>query len=342
MKAAILKEIGKAFSVEEAPDPVLAPDEVLVETHTCGICRTDLHVQDGLAYVPSLPHIPGHEPAGVVVEVGREAKGVALGQRVVPHLFVSSSECRNTRAGEHAQARHLRGIIGVTLPGGFAEYFKAPARNLLPLPDNVPFDVGGLTSCAVITAVHALRKADLQPGDLAVVFGVGGIGLLLVQLLSDAGVRSAAISRSAASLDLARQAGASWAIPAAAEDVADRVRACSIDGKDGADCVFEMIGLAQTMRLAASLCTPGGKIIVIGEEAECPAIDTIQIAQRELQIIGSRNGGMQDARDAIDLMARGLIRPVISATYPLRQINQALRAVRGGQAHGRVIIQVRE
>lgn len=89
MKAGILKAIGSPLVVEEMPIPRIGPDEVLIETHTCGICRTDIHILDGLAYVPSLPHILGHEPAGVVVEVGREVTGIRPGQRVVPHLFES-------------------------------------------------------------------------------------------------------------------------------------------------------------------------------------------------------------------------------------------------------------
>ena len=338
MKAAVLREIGKPLVVEEVPLPEIGSDEVLVKTHTCGICRTDLHIQDGLAYVPALPHIPGHEPAGVVERIGANVRDVTVGQRVVPHLFVTSGECRFTAAGLHAQASNLRGIIGVTLPGGFAEYFKAPARNLLPLPDEVGFAAGGLTSCAVITAVHAYRKSGLQANDTAVVLGAGGIGLMLVQLLTSAGVRTVAVSRSPKSLELARQAGAVLALPIEGTDTARQIRALAGDGKDGADCVFEMVALAQTMKAAAEYAMRGGKIIVIGEEAEFPAIDTIHIAQRELQIVGSRNGGLQDARDAIDLMARGVIRPAIAATYPLAQINEALETVRAGRAHGRVII----
>src|SRR5262245_58855018 len=94
MKAAVLKKIGSPLSVEEVPTPSIGADEVLIETRTCGICRTDLHIQDGLAYVPGLPHIPGHEPAGVVVDMGRDVSGIRVGQRVVPHLFVRSAECR--------------------------------------------------------------------------------------------------------------------------------------------------------------------------------------------------------------------------------------------------------
>src|SRR5580704_2776519 len=88
MKAAVLKKIGSPLSVEEVPIPSIGADEVLIETRTCGICRTELHIQDGLAYVPSLPHIPGHEPAGIVAAVGANVRGFTPGQAVVPHLFV--------------------------------------------------------------------------------------------------------------------------------------------------------------------------------------------------------------------------------------------------------------
>jgi propanol-preferring alcohol dehydrogenase len=338
VKAAVLKEIGKRLSVEEVADPVLAADEVLVETRTCGICRTDLHIQEGLAYVPALPHIPGHEPAGVVVSVGSEVEAPKVGQAVVPHLFVFDRDCPYTRSGQHAQATHLRGILGVSLPGGFAEYFKAPARNLLPVPAGVPLDVAGLTSCAVITAVHAYRKSQLGPLDTAVVLGAGGIGLILVQLLHSAGIRTIAVDRSAASLDQARRAGAKLAVSFDDAQAVDQVRALAGAGKDGADCVFELVGRAATMKFASQVARRGGRIVVIGEEAEFPSIDTITLAQRELQIIGSRNGGLQDALDALDLLARGVLRPPIAAHFPLERINNAFDLVRSGQANGRVIV----
>jgi propanol-preferring alcohol dehydrogenase len=290
--------------------------------------------------VPELPHIGGHEPAGVVVEVGRDVGNVRPGQRVVPYLFVRGADCRYTRAGRHAQATHLAGIIGVTLPGGFAEYFKAPAANVLPLPDEVPFEAGGLASCAVITAVHAWRRAELQMGDVALVLGAGGIGLIMLQILKAAGVRTVCVSRSAASLRLAEQAGAELALSLAATDTAERVRQFTGD-REGADCVFEMVGMSATMSAAADYVRRCGKIVVIGEEAEFPAIDTIRIAQRELAIIGSRNGGLQDALDALEMMARGIIRPPIAARYPLAEVNQALACLRDGKAHGRIILNIR-
>jgi propanol-preferring alcohol dehydrogenase len=341
MQAAVLHEIGQPLRIENVPVPRIGPDEVLVQTHTCGICRTDIHLQDGLAYVPPLPHVPGHEPAGVVVEVGDRAKDYQAGQRVVPHLFLTCGDCRYCRCGQEAQCARVGGILGVTCGGGFAEYFKVPARNLLRLPDSVPFDAGGLVSCAAITAVHAFRKSTLQADETAVVLGTGGIGIMIVQLLAHSGVRTVAVSRSDASLELASQAGAELTVTSDAPDVADRVREFSGEDGAGVDCVFELVGLAVTMQAAANFVRPGGRIVVIGEEAEFPAVDTVQIAQRELQIIGSRNGGMQDARDALEMMATGAIRPHIAAKHPLAEINEAFDSVRRGEAHGRVVIQLR-
>jgi propanol-preferring alcohol dehydrogenase len=342
MKAAVLHRIGEPLAIEEVPIPALAPDEVLVETHTCGICRTDLHIQDGLAYVPNLPHIPGHEPAGTIVELGRDVKGLRPGQRVVPHLFVASADCPYTRAGEHAQATHLLGILGVTMPGGFAEYFKAPARNVLVLPDSVPYDIGGLTSCAVVTAVHAYRKARLEVNDTAIVLGAGGIGLVLVQLLHAAGIRTLAIERDSASREQAIQAGAQSSLEIEAAVAGGLVANWAGGERGGADCVFELVGKAATMKAAAGFVRRGGQIVVIGEEPEFPAVDTVLIAQKELRLSGSRNGGLQDARDALTLMGQGIIRPVIAARYPVDQINTALEAVRDGTIRGRAVVTLKD
>jgi propanol-preferring alcohol dehydrogenase len=339
VKAAVLRAIGEPLIIADLPRPEVGPGEVLVQVHSCGICRTDLHIQDGLAYVPALPHVPGHEPAGIVVEVGPDVDSPSVGDRVVPHLFVRSAGCRYTRSGQDAQATHLKGILGVTLPGGFAEFLKVPAANTMTLPDEVPFEIGGLTTCAVVTAIHAFRKSELRSGDTAIVLGAGGIGLILVQLLKAAGIRVLALDREAASRTAALEAGANAARPID-ETTTDAARSFSGADGHGVDAVFELVGRTATMAVAASCARRGGTLIVIGEEAEPIGLDTIQIAQRELRIIGSRNGGMQDAFEAIEAMARGVVQPRIAATYPLDQINEAFARVRGGKACGRVVIRI--
>lgn len=338
MKAAVLRSIGQALEMADMPRPEIGPDEVLVETKSCGICRTDVHIQDGLAYVPSLPHVPGHEPAGIIAEVGERVKGWRRGDRVVPHLFLTCGRCHYCRTGRDAQCSEVGGIIGVTMGGGFAQFFRAPARNLLKLPDNVSFEAGGLASCAVITAVHAYRRARIQVGDTVVVLGVGGIGQILTQIIKHAGAKVIAVGRSEQSLEMAHEAGADVCLTAQTADWASRVHSKS--GGLGAACVLECVGTAESMRAAANCVMRGGRIVVIGEEPEFPAIDTIQIAQRELEIIGSRNGSKQDAADALQWMADGIIRPPIVKRVKLDEINAGLEMVRNGTAHGRVVVEI--
>jgi propanol-preferring alcohol dehydrogenase len=340
MKAAVLQKIGAPFAIQEAPVPAISDDEVLVETRTCGICRTDLHIQDGLAYIPQFPHIPGHEPAGVIAALGAAVQGWSVGDRVVPHLFLTCGQCEYCRTGRDAQCARLAGVLGVTTAGGFAQFFKVRARNLLRLPEAVSFEAGGLVSCAVITALHAYRRARLRANDVALVLGSGGIGQILIQLLRSAGARTVAVSRSQQSLDMARQAQAHLAIPLGSPDAARQIQEFS-DGQ-GAHCVFECVGTSATMAAASQFVRRGGQIIVIGEEPDFPAIDTIQIAQRELEIIGSRNGSVQDAADALALMAAQVIRPPIVGRFPLEELNQAIEMMRRGQAHGRLVLVIKE
>jgi 2-desacetyl-2-hydroxyethyl bacteriochlorophyllide A dehydrogenase len=339
MRAAVFREIGQPLAVEEIPKPKIGPNEVLVETRTCGICRTDLHILDGLAYIPKLPHVPGHEPAGIVAEIGENVTRLEPGQRVVPHLFLTCGECYYCRVGRDSLCTGVQGILGVTLPGGFAEYFVAPASNLFTLPDKVSFEAGGLVSCAVITAVHAFRRARLRSGDSAVIVGGGGIGQLLVQLLKAAGVRTVVTGRSDETLETALRLGADLAVKSRSVGASEQIK--ELAGTDGVHCAFDCVGTADTMKESSAFVMRGGQIIVIGEEAEFPAIDTIQIAQKELEIIGSRNGSKQDAIDSLTMMEHGVIKPPIVKIFPLEEIAQAMDFVRSGKAHGRVVIRVK-
>jgi len=231
--------------------------------------------------------------------------------------------------------------LGVTRNGGFAEYFVTPAKNVFPLPDTVPFEIGGLTSCAVITAVHAFRRSRLGLNDVAVVLGSGGVAQPLIQILAAAGVRVVAVSRSEAKLDLARRLGARLALRADQPDLAKTVQQFAGEWV-GVQCAFDCVGLSSTMKEAASYLMRGGQLIVVGEEPEFPEVDTIQIAQRELEIIGSRNGSRQDFVDSLSMLAAGIISPPISREYPLEQINEALEFLRSGRAAARIVVRIRE
>jgi D-arabinose 1-dehydrogenase-like Zn-dependent alcohol dehydrogenase len=338
MRAAVMHAVGEPLTLREVPVPRIGPGEALVETRTCGICGTDLHILAGHGYVPPLPHILGHEPAGVVAEVGEGVTNVRPGDRVAPHLFFNCGRCYFCRVGRQQQCTDLKGILGVLCPGAFADYFKIPAENLLPLPDNVPFDVGGLVADAVLTSVHAVKRAQLALGDSTVIIGAGGIGQVLTQILTASGIGVIATARGAEKRKLVEQMGAALALPTSGAQTRDAILE-RFPG--GVGCVFDCVGTAQSMSDAASYLMRGGRIVVIGEEPEFPAIDTIQIAQRELEITGSRNGTRQDMVEAIRLLESGVVKPHVAARFPLEQVNEALQATRQGST-GRVVVVVKE
>lgn len=339
MKAAVMHAVGAPLKIEEVAIPEIGPDEALVETRCCGICGTDLHILKGFGYVPPLPHILGHEPAGVVTRVGASVTALRPGDRVVPHLFLNCNQCYYCRVGRQEQCTNLKGILGVLINGAFAEYFKIRAENLYKLPEQVPFDLGGLIADAVVTSVHAAKRANLHVGDTAVVLGTGGLGLTLIQILKAAGVRTIGMDLSEESLDRAREVGADKTIGVNEPDAASQVE--DFTNGFGAQCAFNCVGTRQSMRQSADFVMRCGRIVVIGEEPDFPPINTAEIAQQELEIIGSRNGTRQDMVEAIRLLGNGLVKPPIARRFPLDQINEAfdfMRHTRGG----RVVIVVKE
>lgn len=329
--------IRSPLILKEVTVPDISCDEVLVETRSTGICGTDLHILDGHGYVPPLPHILGHEPAGVVVEVGNHVTDIRVGDRVVPSLFFTCNRCYYCRIGRHQQCANLRGILGVLCPGAFAQYFKAPAQNIFRLPDSISFESGGLIADAVVTAVHAAKRSMLFTGSTAVVIGMGGVGLCLLQVLVAAGIRVIAVDVIEEKVAAAVKYGAKHAL-LWTETSASEIE--QITRPDGVQGVFDCVGSRQTLHEACRIAMDGGRVVVIGEQEEsCPVTSTL-IAQRELEIVGSRNGTRQDMVEAIRLVEMGLVCPPVAATFPLEHVNQAIQQLRNGGVVGRVVVQV--
>ncbi len=336
MKAALLEAVSQPLVLREVPIPIIAAQEVLVRTRTCGICGTDLHIVEGHGYVPDLPHILGHEPAGIVAAVGAEVTNVKVGDRVIPSLFFTCEDCYYCRIGRHQQCAHLKGILGVLSPGAFAEYFKAPARNIFRLPDSIPFETGGLIADAVVTAVHASRRGGLVAGSTSVVIGAGGVGLCLLQVLAASGVRAAAVDVEQEKLYAASLCSSAVFSP---KDASSEIPRWAGDG--GVQCVFDCVGSTQSLESACRLVMNGGRVVIVGEQGDTLPVTSTAIAQRELEIIGSRNGTRQDLVESIRLVANGDVDPPVAARYRLADINQAIQRVRDGVV-GRVVVRVSE
>jgi len=316
--------------------------EVLVKVLACGVCRTDLKIVGGLmpfSRTQRLPHVPGHEIGGELVATG-PGVSMPVGQRVVVFNYWGCNRCAYCIAGQENLCDNLRGWVGFTTPGGFQEYLAVPADHVLPVPAHVPAVECAAMSCALGTGYHAVvTQGSARAGEVVVILGSGGVGLHALQFARAAGARTVAVDIHEAKLEAARRVGADAAV--LASSAASVIR--EMTGGPGADLVIDCVGTGNTTRDAVTLARKGGRIVQVGyttNESHYPAIPTDTLALHEIRIIGSRYVTRPELVRAIDLVARGLVRPVISEVLDLSQANEALAQVRDDRAVGRIVLNV--
>lgn len=337
MKAAVLREIGAPLVVTEVPDPIIGPDDVLVETRACGICGTDVHIQDGWGYTPELPFVMGHEPSGIVRLIGANVTQCAVGDRVVPNIFFSCGNCFYCRTNRETQCLNLDGILGVLKHhGGYGQYFRVPARQVYRLPAEVSFAEGAIVADAVVTAIHAVERGRVATGETVVVIGIGGCGGAVVQACKWRGARVVAVDTVPTKQAHGRELGADEALVAGSGDLARAIRDMT-DGA-GAQCVVDTVGNAATLQAAVDSLGRGGRVVILGYTQERYPLDPRQVAVNELEILGTRSGGRQCTVDALRMVADPRWRPLVSQTFPIAGVNDALAFVREGRALGRVVL----
>jgi propanol-preferring alcohol dehydrogenase len=337
MKAAILEAVGQPLVLGDVPRPELGPDEVLVQTRACGICGTDLHMHAGWGYQPQLPFVMGHEPSGVVAEVGSHVTRFQPGDRVVPNIFYACGQCFYCRTNRETQCTQLGGILGVLGHwGGYGEYFKIPARQLFPLPDTVSFAEGAVIADAVVTAVHAVQRGRVAPGEAVAVIGVGGCGSAALQIAQLYGAQAIGVDQSERKRAHALALGAAAAVNGAEVDPIAAVRDWA--GGAGAQCVIDTVGSTASVAQGLAMLARGGRLVILGYTQERPAVDPRQLAVNELEILGTRSGGRQNTAEAIALVADPRWRPIVSDTFPITEVNAALEHLRSGAALGRIVL----
>ena len=214
MRAALLPAYDSELSLEDVPAPeVQGPSDVIVKVGGAGLCRTDLHIIEGIwkeKVDVELPYILGHENAGWVEDVGPSVKSVKPGDAVIVHPVVTCGLCRACRAGEDMHCVDLS-FPGITTNGGFAEYLHTGERAIIKLPDSLEPRAIAPYADAGITAYRVARRAAerLHPGTKCAVIGVGGLGHIGVQVLGElCATEIVAVDRSSAALDLAVGLGA--------------------------------------------------------------------------------------------------------------------------------------
>lgn len=363
MKAAVLSAVDAGMIVEDVRLADPGPTEVLVRIDAAGVCHSDHHYLIGDLVCP-LPVVPGHEGAGVVVEVGERVTAVRPGDSVCLMWRPRCGHCRFCLSGRpglcqsgaiHASSGGLQdGTTRLSRPDGeavhhlmgvscFAEYAVVSERAVVPIPADVPPEVAAITGCAVITGVGTVLNAiGACAGEGLAVFGAGGVGLSVVMGTVLAGAYPiVAVDVVAERLAAAIRLGATHVIDASREDVGAALAAIRPRGFDWA---VEAIGRPETLRQAFDALGSGGTLVTIGlaragQELHLPINPLVQ---RERRIIGSLYGSANPLLDVpmlLELYRAGRlpIDQLLGRRYPLTAINDAFADLTGN-AVGRGII----
>lgn len=284
MRAIRLIQPGRPLELREVPLPSVSGQDVLVRVKAAGICHSDAHYRAGRSPVHPLPLTLGHEVAGVVEKVGPDAAGFRPGDRVCVHYLATCGQCRPCLEG--IEQFCLSGaMIGKHRDGGYAEFMVMPARSLVALPVEIPFEVGAVMMCSSATALHALRKARLKAGESVAVFGLGGLGISAVQLARALGASEVfGIDIKASKLALAKSLGV---LPINGSQMDPVGEILKLTNRRGVDVALELIGLPLTMRQAVLSLAIQGRAALAGITEKPLEIHPYQeLLNKEAEIIG--------------------------------------------------------
>jgi propanol-preferring alcohol dehydrogenase len=336
MKAAVLEQFNQPLVVREVPDLEPGAGEVLVRTRIAGICRTDLKIIEGAVPTVKTPVILGHELAGEVAAIGPGVRGVSAGARVAGLVDISCGTCRYCLAGELEYCAR-RNRLGFEHDGALAEYVQLPAVNLIPMPDGVTFGQAAMIPDAVGTPYHAvLTRGEVRPGQTVAVYGLGGLGLTAVQVGALAGARVIAIARTKERRQLAEELGATWSIDPNDGDVSAQVRELT-DGF-GVHAFIDLVGIEGSVNQGVLSCRRGGRVVVVGYFVSQLIAGMMGVVLDEIAILGSRGSTRAEQLEAIALVGKGQITPIIGVEIELDAINEGIDGLRQGSVIGRTQI----
>lgn len=363
-RAAVWRSAGAPGAVEAVLLDPPGPGEVLVRVAAAGVCHSDLHQADGHLGGELFPTVLGHEGAGLVEAAGADVAGLEPGQRVAFCFIAACGECRRCLEGRAALCERnarasfdgtmLDGTTRFRLPGDeaarsflgigcFAERCVVPAASAVPLPPELPLWQAALVGCAVVTGFGAVRNAaGVRAGESACVIGLGGVGLQVLAAARRAGAEPlVAADLTPAKLELALARGATHAVDASADDAARQIR--KLTG-GGADHAFEVVGRAETIRLAWDSLRAGGTAVVVGlapvgVEASVPAIGFISEKSLRGCFYGSGEPRREIAELALLVAAGELdVAGSVSHVTALDGVGEAFARMRRGEGARTVLV----
>ncbi|CCH77867.1 Putative Alcohol dehydrogenase [Nostocoides japonicum T1-X7] len=320
MRALLYERFGGPVEVADVPEPVAADGGVVVRVAASGLCRSDWHAWAGHDADIRLPHVPGHEFAGVVASVGTGVTSVRVGDRVTAPFVNGCGVCEFCRAGD-AQVCPAQTQPGFSHWGSHAELVavRAADTNVVHLPDDLSMEAAASLGCRFATAYRAVvGRARARPGEWVAVHGVGGVGLSAVMVAVAEGARVVAVDRSQGALDLARRLGAEHAVLAGG-DTAERV--VELTG-GGAHVGIDAVGAAGTVVTAIGSLRRRGRHVQVGLlTGATTEVPLARVLSWEIDVLGSHGMSAADYPRMLDLVTRGVLRPaeLVSRTVGLEE-----------------------
>jgi alcohol dehydrogenase, propanol-preferring len=333
-------------TVVDCPTP--RGSEVLVRIERCGVCHSDLHLQDGYFALGGdkrlditkdrpLPFTLGHEIAGVIERAGPEASGAAVGRRIAVYPWIGCGSCAACRAGEENMCSNHR-HLGVSADGGFASHVLIPHPRYLIDYEPLSPAIAGPLMCSGLTAYGALRhlgdRAERGPVLLVGLGGVGMMGLAIARAL----FRDPPI---VADIDAAKRKAALAAGATAAYDPSDpQARRELTKATGGLLAICDFVGSERSLQFATGVLARGGKVVVTGLLGGTFSIAAAMIAIKAMTIEGTLTGTLAEARELLDLARTGKVAPIPTYDRPLAQAQAALDDLRAGRVVGRTVLSV--
>lgn len=333
MKSVVVPSQRATWELRDTKRPEAGPGEVLVRVHACGICGTDLWMAHGtLSYRP-FPLVLGHEGVGEVVAVGAGVTTRKVGDRVgMPMVQKGCGRCGYCRE-HHVNSFVLAAncaaptLTGVNVDGAHAEYMVADAGGTILLPDGIEYEVAAPTLCAGYTVWAALRRAEPKPRARVAVVGIGGLGHLAIQYAKAAGFQVIAVTRSEDKKALARELGAD-------EVVADGE---ALKARGGADVLMHTSSSHAAVTEAMTGLKPWGKVVMNGIATDRMTLPALPLVANSYQVIGSAHNGLEYLAEALDLVARGVVKPMVEV-YPKERVAEAYERAANGTVRFKAVV----
>jgi (R,R)-butanediol dehydrogenase / meso-butanediol dehydrogenase / diacetyl reductase len=321
---------NSTINVVESTQRPPAPGEVQIDVAFTGICGTDLHILHGnMDSRVTFPAVIGHEMSGRICALGEGVSGWNLGDPVTVMPLDWCGDCPACKAGHQHICQNLN-FIGIDSAGSLQKQWNVPANVLVKLPESLRLDHAALVE-PVAVSVHDVRRAELQPGDKAVVIGGGPIGVLIATTARHSGAEVVVLELDADRRAMIQELGFEVLDPRA-QDQVEWVNAWT--GGAGADVVFEVSGAAAAVLGATALAKVRGRLVVVAIHPQPRPVDLQRVFWRELTIVGARVYERQDFETAVELLAAGVIPAdqLITGTVPLERTAEAFSQLAAGDA----------